>query len=75
MNEAENNYLNPSYYQTPQGYQAIDIIQAFCLDFCAGNAVKYILRAGKKGEKKDEIMDMEKAIWYLERKIKELKGE
>lgn len=36
------------------------------------NAVKYITRANTKGK---EIEDLEKAIWYLRRKIALLKGE
>lgn len=35
------------------------------------NAVKYITRANVKGR---EIEDLEKAIWYLRRKIALLKG-
>lgn len=35
------------------------------------NAVKYISRANKKGT---EVQDLEKAIWYLKRKIAILKG-
>lgn len=38
------------------------------------NAVKYICRAGKKDPAK-EVEDLEKAIWYLRRKIVLLKGE
>ena len=51
-------------------YEAIKIIEALDLDFHIGNAMKYIIRAGKK---ESEIEDLQKAIWYLERKIKQLK--
>lgn len=37
------------------------------LDFCVGNAVKYILRAPFKG---NFVQDMEKALWYIERSIR-----
>lgn len=40
------------------------------LSFCLGNAVKYIYRAGEKG---DAVEDFKKAIWYLNRA--ELNGE
>lgn len=40
------------------------------LNFYRGNAVKYIWRAGKK---EDEIQDLEKARWYLDREIQRLK--
>jgi hypothetical protein len=45
-------------------YEAIKVIEAHNLNFNTGNAVKYILRAGKKGDKKEDI---KKAIWYLKR--------
>lgn len=55
---------NPPHYQSPSGMEAIDVIEAFGLDFNLGNAVKYILRAGKKGAASEDIA---KAIWYLRR--------
>ncbi len=54
---------HPSHYQGKK-FEVIDIIEDFGLGFNLGNAIKYILRAGKKGNKKDDI---EKAIWYLKR--------
>jgi hypothetical protein len=51
-------------------YEAIKVIEAWGLDFCLGNVLKYIARAGKKDE---TIQELEKAKWYLERKIKQLK--
>jgi hypothetical protein len=50
-------------------YEAIKVIEAWELDFCLGNVVKYISRAGKKGSKME---DLRKAQWYLERKILQL---
>ena len=52
-------------------YETINVIEAWNLDFCLGNAIKYISRAGKK-DKSKTIEDLQKAIWYLERKIKQL---
>lgn len=57
---------HPSHYQGKK-FEVIDIIEDFDLDFCLGNAIKYILRSEKK---EDPIMDLNKAIWYLERKCK-----
>lgn len=37
-----------------------------------GNAIKYICRAGKKDPQK-EIEDLQKAIWYISREIKNIK--
>lgn len=57
-----------------KGTEVMQFIELFNLDFCLGNTVKYIARAGVKDENK-YIEDLEKAKWYLERKIKFLKGE
>lgn len=50
-------------------YEAIKVIDAWGLDFCLGNIVKYISRAGKKD---DIIQDLKKAKWYLDYKIAQL---
>jgi hypothetical protein len=54
-------------------YEAIKVIEAWDLDFKLGNTVKYISRAGKKHPDK-ELEDLEKAAWYLNRKIAALKS-
>lgn len=60
-----NNIIDhPSYYNS-SCFEVIDFIELFNLNFCLGNAVKYISRAGKKTH--DVIQDLEKAKWYLER--------
>jgi len=51
-------------------YEAIKVIEAWKLGFCLGNTIKYISRAGKKD---DTIQELEKALWYLKREIKNLK--
>ena len=56
----------PKHYQG-KSLQSIDVIEDFNLNFNLGNAVKYILRAGKKD---DKVQDLKKAIWYLERECK-----
>lgn len=63
------NVNHPTYYQS-KNIEVIDIIESFDLDFFAGNVIKYVLRAGKK---ENEIEDLEKAKWYIERKISQLK--
>ena len=60
------------------GIEVIDITRH--LDFDSGNAVKYILRAGRKSEegysnKAKQIEDFKKAVFYLNDKIKMLEGE
>lgn len=51
--------------------QPWDVIDEYDLSFYAGNALKYLLRAGHKGSK---IEDLRKARHYLDRMI-ELEGE
>jgi hypothetical protein len=65
MNDLVN---HPPHYQSRSGFECIEIIEAFELDFHLGNAVKYILRAGRKVGSPSQV-DLEKAIWYLKRKI------
>lgn len=64
---------HPSHYQSKSGLESIQVIEAFDLGFCLGNAIKYILRAGKK-DKGKEIEDLDKAIWYLQRRIEGIKA-
>lgn len=54
-------------------YEAIKVIDAWDLDFCLGNTVKYISRAGKKNPGK-EIEDLKKAMFYLQHKINKLEN-
>jgi hypothetical protein len=62
---------NPLHYGGADNpYEAIKVIEAWELDFHLGNTVKYISRAGKKD---DTIQELEKALWYLKREIKNLK--
>lgn len=60
----------PAHY-TDGKIEVIDYIEDKKLGFCLGNAIKYISRAGKKDPEK-EVEDLNKAIWYIERRIKEL---
>lgn len=62
---------SPPHYISKSGLEVIDIIEAFDLDFCRANAIKYILRAPNKG---NEIQDLQKSIWYIQRKIKQIHG-
>ena len=54
-------------------YEVIKVCEAWGLDKDAYlfNVVKYVARAGKKDPKK-ELEDLKKAIFYLERKVKNL---
>lgn len=55
----------PHYNKHPAGIECIDVTEH--MTFNLGNAVKYIWRAGEKG---DFTEDIRKAIWFLEREIK-----
>lgn len=57
---------SPAHYKAANGMESIDVIEVFGLGFRLGNVVKYILRAGKKG---DRLEDLKKARWYLDREI------
>ena len=61
----------PKHYRShPSGIEAIAICEHY--GFSLGNALKYIWRAGLKG---DAIEDLEKASWYLRREIERRKKE
>ena len=60
---------HPSHYRKDTGFEAIDVIEAWKLNFNLGNTVKYISRNGIKDPDK-YIEDLEKARWYLDREIK-----
>ena len=67
------NVNHPSHY-TYGKIEVIDAIEAWGLNFHRGNAVKYIARAGKKNIA-NEVEDLEKAVWYINREIERLKNE
>ncbi|MEM7069833.1 MAG: DUF3310 domain-containing protein [Pseudomonadota bacterium] len=57
------------YTEHPSGIECIQVTEH--MNFCRGNAIKYIWRAGSKG---NEVQDLEKAIWYLQREIERVKS-
>lgn len=59
--------IRPDYYGGPDDpFEPVKIINARNLNFNLGNALKYILRAGLKG---DAIEDLRKALTYLQFEI------
>lgn len=60
---------HPSHYAEGRKYEPRKVIADWGLNFNLGNAVKYISRAGRKG---DKIEDLRKAIQYIEFEIEEL---
>ncbi len=66
---SQDNINHPQHYTShPSGVECIDIIEHY--PFNIGNAIKYLWRAGRKG---DAIEDLEKAKWMVEREIQRLK--
>jgi hypothetical protein len=60
---------HPKHYTAhPSGVECIQVTEH--MNFCLGNAVKYIWRADLKH---DAVEDIEKAIWYLQRELKRRK--
>lgn len=59
---------NPHYNNVPE-IECIDVVQHF--NFNRGNVIKYVWRAGLKG---DEIEDLKKARDYIDYEIERLKG-
>ena len=54
------------HYENGKGYDVIDFIKDYNLNFNRGNIIKYISRADKKNH---ELIDLLKAKDYLEREI------
>lgn len=63
------NVDHPAHYNTVPGIECIDVVQHFT--FIRGSAMKYLWRAGHKG---NAVEDLRKAIWYIEREIAQLEG-
>jgi len=64
------NVNHPPHYGSGT-YEVINVIEAWDLGFHLSNVLKYTARSGKKN---DELEDLKKAQWYLERKIKQLES-
>lgn len=64
---------HPSHYNAhPSGIEAITIVEHF--NFCIGNAIKYLWRAGLKPGAAT-IEDLKKSVWYIQREIERLEKE
>jgi len=59
---------HPKHY-TFGTIEVIEVIEDWELGFHEGNCIKYIARAKHKGE---ELQDLKKAQWYLNKKIKNM---
>lgn len=59
----------PHYTSHPSGVECIQITEH--MNFCVGNALKYLWRAGLKA---DALEDLKKAEFYVRREIERLGG-
>lgn len=79
MSDEKNDAVNhPSHYTShPSGVECITVVEH--MTFNAGNAIKYLWRAGLKGERGNthitSIEDFKKARWYIDREIERLKAQ
>ncbi len=64
----------PHYGGDGNPYEVIAVLAAWGLldNFCLANVVKYVARAGKKG---DAVEDLKKACWYLSYEIRRREGQ
>ena len=60
----------PHYTSDPSGIECIQVTEH--MNFCIGNAMKYLWRCDDKGS---AIEDLQKAVWYIQREIARRKGE
>lgn len=68
--------VNPDHYKEDKsGVECIQITEH--RNFCIGNAIKYLWRAGRKGSENSpkHIEDLQKAIWYCNREIQRISNE
>lgn len=58
----------PDHYCRGRTIEPIEVVDDWELGFNLGNVVKYVARAGRKG---DRLLDLQKAQYYLSREITE----
>ena len=64
--------IRPQHYQSKGKKDVIDFCKDYDLNFNRGNIVKYIARAGRKG---NEMEDLTKAYDYLTRELFYIKSQ
>ena len=58
--------VNRAEHYNQTAIEVIDLIELFALDFHLGNVIKYVLRSPYKAA---SLQDLQKARFYLDRKI------
>jgi hypothetical protein len=71
MNDPSETIDHPPHYNVGP-IEVIDAIEAWELGFHLDNVVKYVARAAHKG---NQLADLKKAGWYLDREIGRLEGQ
>lgn len=64
--QTEKDKVNHPNHYTYGKHEVIDIIEDWKMNYHLGNAIKYIARCERKGNKKQ---DLETAIWYIKREL------
>ena len=69
MATINNRVDHPEHYQGKNGIETIEVIRHYVCDIA--NALKYLMRAGRKSEMgmedaEKEMEDLKKALWYIE---------
>ena len=75
--QAGTDSVNHPQHYVQGGIECIDVIRAArgtdgCIQFCVGNAIKYLFRDAHKGR---PLEDLQKAQWYINNAIELIKGE
>lgn len=76
VENSESRIAHPAHYQTSNGLETIDVMEAFTEDMagyeavCTSNVLKYICR----WKKKNGLEDLKKAEWYLKRLIEHIES-
>lgn len=76
VENSESRVAHPAHYQTSNGLETIDVMEAFTEDMagyeavCTSNVLKYICR----WKKKNGLEDLKKAEWYLKRLIERVES-
>ena len=76
VENSESRVAHPAHYQTSNGLETIDVMEAFTEDMtgyeavCTSNVLKYVCR----WKKKNGLEDLKKAEWYLKRLIERIES-
>ena len=76
VENSDSRVAHPAHYQTSNGLETIDVMEAFTEDMtgyeavCTSNVLKYICR----WKKKNGLEDLKKAEWYLKRLIEHIES-